>query len=39
VAWVASFDHLNYAIFPAIAIPLLLITVLATSPLRGGPRW
>jgi ABC-type lipoprotein release transport system permease subunit len=35
VAWVASFDHLNYAIFPAIAIPLLLITVLATfAPAR-----
>ena len=30
VAWVASFDHLNYALFPAIAIPLLAITVLAT---------
>ena len=30
VAWVASFDHLNYALFPAIAIPLLLITVAAT---------
>ncbi len=29
-AWVASFDHLNYALFPAIAIPLLVITVLAT---------
>ncbi len=29
-AWVASFDHLNYALFPAIAIPLLLITVAAT---------
>jgi len=21
VAWVATFDHLNYALFPAIAIP------------------
>jgi len=30
VAWVASFDHLNYALFPAIAIPLLAITLLAT---------
>jgi len=30
VAWVASFDHLNYALFPAIAVPLLLITLLAT---------
>jgi len=29
-AWVATFDHLNYALFPAIAIPLLLITVAAT---------
>jgi predicted permease len=28
-AWVATFDHLNYALFPAIAIPLLLITVAA----------
>jgi predicted permease len=35
VAWVASFDHLNYALFPAIAIPLLAITVLATlAPAR-----
>jgi hypothetical protein len=35
VAWVASFDHLNYALFPAIAIPLLVITVLATlAPAR-----
>jgi macrolide transport system ATP-binding/permease protein len=34
-AWVASFDHLNYAIFPAIAIPLLLITLAATyAPAR-----
>jgi len=30
VAWVATFDHLNYAVFPAIALPLLLITLLAT---------
>ena len=30
VAWVASFDHMNYALFPAIAIPLLAITLLAT---------
>ena len=30
VAWIASFDHLNYALFPAIAIPLLLITLAAT---------
>ncbi len=29
LAWVATFDHLNYALFPAIAIPLLIITVLA----------
>ena len=35
VAWVATFDHLNYALFPAIAIPLLLITVAATyAPAR-----
>lgn len=35
-AWIATFDHLNYyALFPAIAIPLLLITVLATlAPAR-----
>jgi macrolide transport system ATP-binding/permease protein len=30
VAWVASFDHMNYGLFPAIAIPLLAITLLAT---------
>ena len=30
VAWVATFDHLNYALFPAVAIPLLLITLGAT---------
>jgi predicted lysophospholipase L1 biosynthesis ABC-type transport system permease subunit len=35
VAWVASFDHLNYALFPAIAIPLLPITLLATF----APAW
>ncbi len=29
LAWVATFDHLNYTLFPAIAIPLLVITVLA----------
>jgi predicted permease len=35
VAWIASFDHLNYAMFPAIAIPLLLITLAATyAPAR-----
>jgi predicted permease len=35
VAWVASFDHLNYVLFPAIAIPLLLITLAATyAPAR-----
>jgi len=35
VAWVATFDHLNYALFPAIAIPLLAITVAATfAPAR-----
>jgi hypothetical protein len=30
VVWIATFDHLNYALFPAIAIPLLAITLLAT---------
>ena len=30
VAWVATFDRVNYALFPAIAIPLLLITLAAT---------
>ena len=30
MAWVASFDHLNYGLFPVIAIPLLLITLAAT---------
>jgi ABC-type lipoprotein release transport system permease subunit len=30
VAWIATFDHLNYALFPAIALPLLLITLAAT---------
>jgi predicted permease len=35
VAWVATFDHLNYALFPLIAIPLLLITLAATyAPAR-----
>jgi len=35
VAWIASFDHLNYALFPAIAIPLLLVTLAATfAPAR-----
>jgi ABC-type antimicrobial peptide transport system permease subunit len=35
VAWVASFDHLNYALFPVIAIPLLLITLQSTfAPAR-----
>jgi macrolide transport system ATP-binding/permease protein len=35
VAWVATFDHLNYALFPAIAIPLLLITLAASyAPAR-----
>jgi len=29
-AWIASFDRINYALLPAIAIPLLVITVLAT---------
>jgi ABC-type antimicrobial peptide transport system permease subunit len=30
VAWIATIDHLNYALFPAIAIPLLAITLAAT---------
>jgi macrolide transport system ATP-binding/permease protein len=35
VALVATFDHLNYALFPAIAIPLLLITLAASyAPAR-----
>lgn len=39
VAWVASFDHLNYALFPAIAIPLLAITMLATyEPAQRASR-
>jgi macrolide transport system ATP-binding/permease protein len=33
--WVASFSSMNYALFPAIAIPLLLVTLLATyAPAR-----
>ncbi|HEY7387673.1 MAG TPA: ABC transporter permease [Bryobacteraceae bacterium] len=28
--WIASFSHLNYVMFPAIAVPLLLVTLLAT---------
>jgi macrolide transport system ATP-binding/permease protein len=28
--FIASFDHLNYGLFPAVAVPLLLITLLAT---------
>jgi hypothetical protein len=36
VAWVATFDHLNYALFPAIAVALLLITLLATLELAGS---
>ena len=27
---IASFGHLNYGLFPAVAVPLLLITLLAT---------
>ena len=35
MSFVASFDHLNYGLFPAIAIPLLVITLLATfAPAR-----
>jgi putative ABC transport system permease protein len=30
--WVASFNHVNYALFAAIALPLLFITVLASYP-------
>jgi macrolide transport system ATP-binding/permease protein len=33
--WIASFSHLNYGVFPAIAAPLLLVTLLATyAPAR-----
>ncbi len=33
--WITSFSHLNYILFPAIAIPLMLVTVLATfAPAR-----
>lgn len=33
--FVASFSHLNYALFPAIAVPLLLVALLATyAPAR-----
>jgi ABC-type antimicrobial peptide transport system permease subunit len=28
--WIATFDHLNYWLFALVAIPLLLVTVLAT---------
>src|SRR5205823_10638831 len=30
--WVASFNHINYALFAAIAVPLLFVTVLASYP-------
>lgn len=30
VAWVATFGHLNYLLFPAVAVPVLLVTLLAT---------
>jgi macrolide transport system ATP-binding/permease protein len=34
-AWIATFDRLNYSLFPAVAIPLLLITLAATfAPAR-----
>jgi hypothetical protein len=43
--WVASFSHFNYVLFPAIAVPLLLVTLLASyeparrasliDPMRG----
>ncbi|HUA19849.1 MAG TPA: ABC transporter permease [Bryobacteraceae bacterium] len=29
VAWIASFSHMDYRLFPAIAAPVLLVTVLA----------
>jgi macrolide transport system ATP-binding/permease protein len=33
--WIASFSHLDYGVFPAIAAPLLLVTLLATyAPAR-----
>jgi ABC-type antimicrobial peptide transport system permease subunit len=39
VAWVASFNHLNYGLFPGVAIPLLAITVLAAfAPARRASR-
>ena len=28
--WIASFSHLDYSVFPVIAAPLLLVTLLAT---------
>jgi putative ABC transport system permease protein len=28
--WIASFSHLDYGVFPVIAAPLLLVTLLAT---------
>ncbi len=35
VAWLATFDHLNYSLFPAVAIPLLVIALAATfAPAR-----
>jgi putative ABC transport system permease protein len=37
--WVASFSSMNYALFPAIAIPLLLVTLLASyAPARRASR-
>jgi macrolide transport system ATP-binding/permease protein len=37
--WVTSFGSLNYALFPAIAVPLLLIALLATYvPARRASR-
>lgn len=37
--WVASFDHLDYRLFPAIAVPLLLVTLLATfAPAHRASR-
>jgi predicted permease len=29
-AWIATFNHLDYRLFPAVAVPVLLVTLLAT---------
>jgi len=37
--WIASFDRVNYALLPAIALPLLVVTLLATyAPARRASR-